>query len=179
VDDLATLEVGHDAPAVLAPDAGHLLAKPESRALGSHLVREGFDDLAVDEVQKGRPLLDHRHRHAERGEHRGELQADDSRADDDQGPGDLRPTHRVVDDEDPLAIERDVGVADRAGPAGDQHVARRQSLWTRRALHFEGVWIFESRSAADECDPIAPELPSHDRHLALDDGENAALEVRD
>src|SRR6516165_10847372 len=39
--------------------------------------------------------------------------------------------------------------------------------------------IFEPRGAADECDPIAPELRSHHRHLALDDGENAALEVRE
>ena len=117
-DPLAALEQGDGAARAFDVDVGDVLAEAQRAVHVAHGVRERLGDLAVHEVEEARPLVDERHLHAERREHRRVLDADDAGADDD---------HRAREE---LEAEDAVGIQDRLAVHGD--AGRRRGPRARR-----------------------------------------------
>ena len=87
-DALARFERDRGAPRLAVRDLDALdgLAEAEGHVGAAHLVDQLVDDLAIEELERTVALVDQRHLHAERREHRRVLDADDAAADDGQRP---------------------------------------------------------------------------------------------
>ena len=59
-------------------DVLHRFATAEDDVVLAHLMDQLVHDLVIEELERPRPLVDDRHLYAERGEHRGVLDADDA-----------------------------------------------------------------------------------------------------
>ena len=179
MDRLAALEVRDDAFLLVVTDRDDLLAEPERRAALTHEKHQGLDHLGVDEVQDRRPGLDDRDLDVERGDHRGVLEADDARADDDEVPGEGLAREELIRVDDPLAVERHRRAVRRPRAAGDEDVLAVQDGRPVGRVHLDGVRIGELRPAMHGRDVVARELRAHDLHLLGHDLLDAEGEVRD
>ena len=61
----------------------------------------------------------------------------------------------------------------RSRAAGDQNMSGVEHVRFRRALHFDGVRVQELGGAAEQVDPVAPQLVAHDAGFAFHDLRNA------
>ena len=89
----------------------------------------------VEELERPRPLIDHRHLHAERGEHRRVLDADHARADDDHRPRQLFEAEDRVGGRDGLAVDLHAGRLAGHRADGDEDVLGGQAACAGRRLH--------------------------------------------
>ena len=97
-------------------------------------------DLVVQELERPRPLIDHRYLNAERGEHRRVPDPDDSGADDDHGWRQMLPVEDGVRGRDGPVVRHSMppgllGVV----PTAIEHVGRRQKTPSLGRLHQERV----------------------------------------
>ena len=120
-----------------------------------HLVDQLVDDFLVEELERPRPLIDHRHLHAERGEHRRVLDADHAGADDDHRPRQLVEAEDRVGGRDGLAVDLHAGRLAGHGADGDQDVGGRQAARARRRLDAQRVRVFEGGAAVHEAHVVA------------------------
>src|SRR5262249_6041595 len=151
-------------------------------AEGEAALREIEDDrapdLAVHEVEDRAPLLDDRDPRAESRRHRGVLQPDDARPDDDGLPVHAVHALDLVGVEDRLAVHGDLRIVRGPRPASDQDEVGGQAPRALRTLHFQRVRIGEARGAVRDRDSGAFQLRAHEGALPLPDGLDAEAEIR-
>src|SRR5262249_28621139 len=145
------------------------LAQAKRHVAMPHLVDELLDDLSVQELERTLPLLDERDGNAERREHRGVLDSDNTAAYYGHGPGNLLEVDHVVAGDDDLAVGGDAGRGRRPRPDGDDDVLGRDSSPAVALAHLEGVRVGERGLPPDDRDVIAAQLSLDDVLLARED----------
>jgi hypothetical protein len=169
-DGLARRAVGH-------LDRLHGLAEAERDVARAHLVEQLVDDLAVEELEGPLPPLDQRHRHAEGGEDRGVLDADDARADHGECPRELLQLHHVVGVQDDLAVGPDPRRVGRMGADRDQDVLGGDLPPAAVRADHQRVGIDERGLAGQERHVVAAELVLDHLDLAGDHDVDAGEEL--
>ena len=159
-----------------------LLAEAEGDRLVAQVELQRLDDLGVAEVEHLRALLDHGHAGAERGEHRGVLDADHAGADHDHAswaPACIASTPS----ESSTRSSSNSTCGGRAGrvPVAMTMFSAVTVLWSPRAVaaHGDGVRVVEARGAAEDVDVVAQQLVADHLHLAPDDVRGAGQQVVD
>jgi hypothetical protein len=114
-------------------------------------------------------------------EHRGILETDHSRTDDDHIAGNLllSSLEELIGVEDLFSVARDLVVARRARTARDQEMIASQAHRTVVGLHFDGVRVHEASGSLENFDAVALELGPHHLELALEDDQDASGEILD
>src|SRR5215468_3476778 len=134
-----------------------------------HLVDELLDNLAVQELERPLPLLDERDGNAQRREHRGVLDSDNTAAHYGHGPGNLLEVDHVVARDDDLAVGGDAGWGRRLRPHGNHDVLGRDSPPTVALAHLQGVRVGERGLPPDDRHVIAAQLSLDDVLFARED----------
>ncbi|VAZ59921.1 hypothetical protein LAUMK7_02354 [Mycobacterium kansasii] len=119
-----------------------------------------LDDLGVAEIQHVFPLLDDSHLGAQRGEHRGILDADHAGTDHDHRGRERLEVQNPVGVQDPLFVEFDAGRPGRPGAGGDHDVIACDSglFAARLVFDHDGVRIDEPAVPHQQVDPVAHQL---------------------
>ncbi len=157
-------------PAPPDVDGGHLLAEAERHREVAQVELQCLDDLGVAEVQHVVALLHDGDLGAQRGEHRGVLDADHTGAHDHHRRGQRLQVEDAVGVEHPVVVEFDAGRAGRFGAGGDHDVftADRCALAAGGFLDQDGVRVDEAAVTLDEVDAVAHELRPDDVLLLAD-----------
>ena len=145
------------------------LAQAKRHVAMPHLVDELLDNLAVQELERPLPLLDERDGNAQRREHRGVLDSDNTAAHYGHGPGNLLEVDHVVARDDDLAVGGDAGRGRRLRPHGDHDVLGRDSPPAVALAHLKGVRVGERGLPPDDRHVVAAQLGFDDVLLAGED----------
>ena len=147
-------------PAAPTSTRGHLLAEAERHRQVAQVELQRLDDLRVAELQHVVALLDHRDLGAERGEHRGVLDADDAGADDHHRRRQRLQVEDAVGVQHPVFVELDAGRPGRLGAGGDHDVfaADGCAFAAGRVIDQHGVRVEEPAVPGEEVDPVAHQL---------------------
>ena len=175
---LAAFEFGENAVALLVDtDARDFFAQPKCSSHLAQVVGKRFHDLAIDEIQHNRALIDQGDLGAHRGHERGVFEAHDARTHHDDFARKAANAREFVRIEDALAVEGNIGAARGARAAGDQYVLAAQRHFIGFALHFDRVRIGKLRHSLEHGDAVAPELRADHVRLAGDDALDAGREI--
>jgi hypothetical protein len=165
-DPLPARELGQ-CPLAVALDGGHFFAQAEDDSQVAQVVLQTLRYLGVAEVEQARPLLDKRDLPTERGEHRGVLDADDARADDENGRRDSVEQEQSVGIEDRRPVELDRGRPRRTrSRCNDEPLRGQPPLLVIR--DGDGVRIEEACAPLKDLNVVPHQLVADDVDLALD-----------
>ena len=160
-------------------DGGHLLAEAERHRQVAQVELERLDDLRVAEFQHVVALLHDGDLGAQRGEHRGVLDADDAGANHHHRRRQGLQVEDAVGVQHPVFVELDAGRAGRLGAGGDHDVlaADGRALAAGGVLDQDGVRVDEPAVALDQIDAVAHQLRPHHVLLLADDVCGAGQQV--
>ena len=162
------LGTDHDADAVLVGrDRGGIESGVghDGHAALLEAAQDDLADLGVLERHDLRGVLEERHLHADVGEHRGELDADGARPDDDDVLGQRRHAQDVVAGDDLLAVGLEPGKALHARAGRDDDVGRLQDALAALA----GRAVLGGLEDADLLRPVEAAAAGDPGHLVLVD----------
>ncbi len=126
------------------------------------MVGERLHDFTIGKIEQRGALVNQRDFGAESGEERSVFEADDAGADDDEFMRQAVHFGDAIGVHDALVVERNVGIARRAGAAGDQNVVCVKDSLVVVALNFDRVRVGELRRALENLDAVAAKLCAYD-----------------
>ncbi len=157
-------------PSALAADRGDLLLEAERHVVAAQDELQRLADLAVEERQHARALVDHRHLRAEAAEHRRVLDADHAGADHGHAPRQpLVQVQQPVGVDHVLVVELHVLRPRGVRADGDDDVGRADLLGAVLVGDRDRVLVLELTVAEQQPDAVAAELLAHDLRLRADD----------
>ena len=150
-------------------DRRHGLAEPERHREVAQVVLERLDDLEIAELQHPLALLDDRHLRAQRGEHRGVLDADHAGARHQHRPRDPLQVQDAVGIDDRPVVEGHAGGPGRLGAGRDHEVLGADLAQPVVAVvDLYAVRAGESPGAGEDRDAVPGQLAADDIALPAD-----------
>ena len=122
------------------------------------MVAQRFHNFPVNKIEHHRPLLDERHLHSERRQHRGVFQADHSAANDDGFLRNFPVPHHLIGIQNVFSVELNFRIVRGARAARDHNVLAANCGRRADPLNFQGVRIHESRRAVQHHHIVAHQL---------------------